>query len=318
MAFGRNGRLGVFRIKGDHLKVQNLLRLLGKAASLELAVFAEDVNLGSGTSDRLRASLKAIIEDAHKPAQLDVNFNGDFGLFSDWQKLNVVDALGIEAGAAGMGTAIAIHEIWENYAAQNNDGTMGQYGPAHAAALEVESVVASELTERAGRRVAAVTVGAGIEKGFVLDYEDYFLVLKGKPENKRDTGRFAAEFSDRYPVESVEIAGVTAGHRVAAKLVATAVSELTQKPRATARLTGRRLANEEPDVARQRAEAVRCAIIVALGEDEYAEDEGIELSQVKSRGRGADLGVRRPWTRSVTEEADNTSVLVELFEPSDD
>lgn len=102
---------------------------------------------------------------------------------------------------------------------------------------------------------------------------------------------------------------------MAAELVATVVTELTQNPRATAQLTGRRLANKGPEIAWQRAQAVRSAIIVALGEDEYAE-EGIELGQVKSRGRGADLGVRRPWTRSVTEEADHPGVRVQLFEPS--
>ncbi len=169
--------------------------------------------------------------------------------------------------------------VWENYAARNNDGTLGQYGPAHAAALEVESAVAGELTGRAGNRVAAVTVGAGAGKGFVLDYEDYFLVLEAKPRDQWGTGRFAAEFSDRYEAGSAEIAGVTAGQRVAAELVATVATDLTQNPRATARLTGRRLANEGPEVARQRAQAVRSAIIVALGEDEYAEDEGIELEK---------------------------------------
>ncbi|HEY3903336.1 MAG TPA: hypothetical protein VGM14_05510 [Streptosporangiaceae bacterium] len=63
------------------------------------------------------------------------------------------------------------------------------------------------MTERTGNRVAAVTVGAGRGKGFVLDYEDYFLVLEAKPQDQWDTGRFAAEFSDRYDVSSAEIAG---------------------------------------------------------------------------------------------------------------
>ncbi len=306
----------MFKIQGNDLNVKNLLKLLSKAASLDLAVFAEKVSLKSTTSERLRVSLKTMIGDDDKSTQVNVNFTGDFGLFSDWQKLNVVDALGIEDSVEGMGTAIAIHEIWENYAARNIDGTLGEYGPAHAAALAVESVVASELTEQVGNRVAAVTVGSGAGKGFVLDYENFFLVLEAKPQDQWATGRFAAELSDRYSVSSTDIAGVTAGQRVAAELVATAVAELKGNPRATAQLTGRRLANEEPEVARQRARAVRSAIVVALGEDDYAEPEGIELSQVKLRGRGADLGVRRPWVRSATEEADNTKVQVELFEPS--
>jgi len=306
----------VFRIKGEQLKVTNLLALLSKAASVELSVFGENVNIETDSSDRLRASLKQMVAAVRKSSQVDVNYTLPFGIFGPWQKLNVPDVIGVEEGAPGMGTAIAIHEIWENYAARNNDNELGQYGPAHAAALAVEGVIAAELTGNQGSRVASVTVGAGVNTGFVLDYEGYFLVLKSKPQNEWPNGRFAAAFADSEEKSSLEIAGVTAGQRVAEELVATAVQGLKTNPSATAKLTGLRLADEGAGIARQRAEAVRSAIIVALEEDDYAYEHGIELEEVKSKGQGADLGARRPWNSSQTEVADNTNVRVQIFEPA--
>jgi len=55
---------------------------------------------------------------------------------------------------------------------------------------------------------------------------------------------------------------------------------------------------------------------VALGEDEYVGEAGIELEEVRNRGQGADLGARRPWASSETEVADNTALRVQIFEPS--
>lgn len=187
----------MFKAKGDQLKVANLLNLLGKAASVELSAFGENVSFESESSDRLRACLRQMVDDVRKSAKVDVNYNLPFGIFGDWQKLNVPDVIGIEEGAPGMGTAIAIHEIWENYASRNDNDERGQYGPAHAAALAVEGVIAGQLTTRDGSRVAAVAVGAGVNQGFILDYEDYFLVLTSKPQNQWANGRFTAAFADR-------------------------------------------------------------------------------------------------------------------------
>ncbi|HEX9623214.1 MAG TPA: hypothetical protein VF979_02455 [Streptosporangiaceae bacterium] len=61
---------------------------------------------------------------------------------------------------------------------------------------------------------------------------------------------------------------------------------------------------------------MRSAIIVALGEDEYVGEAGIELEEVRNRGQGPDLGARRPWASSETEVADNTALRVQIFEPS--
>jgi len=315
-ALRTSGGTDVFKIKGEQLKVANLLKLLSKAASAELSVFAETVSFESGSSDRLRTCLRQMVDDERKSAQVDVNYTSPFGIFGQWQKLNVPDVLGIEEGAPGMGTAIAIHEIWENYAARNNDDELRQYGPAHAAALEVEGVIAAQLTDRQGSRVASVAVGDGANRGFILDYEDYFLVLKSKPANQWANGRFTAEFADREEKSSTEIDGITAGLRVAQELVEDVVQELKEKPRATAQLTGLRLENEGEEIARQRAQAVRSAIIVALDEDDYAYDQGIELDEVRSKGQGADLGARRPWASPQTEVTDNTKVRVQIFEPS--
>jgi hypothetical protein len=93
----------VFRIKGEQLKVTNLLALLSKAASVELSVFGENVNIEMDSSDRLRASLKQMVADVRKSSQVDVNYTLPFGIFGPWQKLNVPDVIGVEEGAPGMG-----------------------------------------------------------------------------------------------------------------------------------------------------------------------------------------------------------------------
>jgi len=303
----------MFKIKGDQLRAQQLVELLRAAAVPGLVLQSGYVRLDGDTSDRLGACLREIIA-SDRAAQVDVNYTLPLGHFRDWQGLNVPDAVRINADAQGMGVAIAIHEIWENYISRTGTGKLGRYGPAHAAALLVEAEVAKELSGNEGSRVAAVQIGDGKAASFVLDYEQYFLMLNRR-EPDDDPAQFSAAVKERRHVETIDIEGVAAGVRVDPGLVDTVITKLNKRPAATAQVTGLLADDQDAEPARGRAQAVRSAIIVALDADGYASDDGILLDEVDSRGEGADLGARRAWTSAAAGVDGASTVRVEIWEP---
>ena len=309
----------MLEISGDGLKVQQLVQMLQTAATPAMAVANDFVEFSGRSSKRLHECLVDIIE-SRRTAQVNVDYGRPLGHFGECQSLNVTDALLINAGAPGMGVAIAIHEIWENFYAWSNGpsfGQMGKYGPAHAAALKVEGEIAQELTGEEGSRVASVTVGDGDATGFVLDYKGYFLVLKPTPKEQWATGRFTAAITERKEGASLDINGVTAGVRVSPTLIADVARELTEHPTATAEVYGMLATDKDGENAQARALAVRNAISVALDEDSYAGATGVEVGEVRSQGQGADLGARRAWTSTANGVDEATTVRVEIWEPGD-
>jgi hypothetical protein len=299
----------VINVRGDALKVDALLGLLGDAAGLELSVqdgpvsIVSEQPLAPGMSAELRARLREMVDDEVKAARVNLDTTGiDFGKFGDWQILNVVNAVGVNAGAAGIGTAIVIHEIWENYASRTGHGNdQGQYGPVHRVALGVEAIVAGQLTTRPGTRVAAAAFRVQNAGNYLLDYDGYFVLLTQRPQPQWPAhGKYAAQFRGRQEIHAatIDLTGITPGHRIRPDLVASVVAFMEQHKDATARVTGLRTSAEPEQDAALRAAAVRSAIIVALDDDSYAEEDGasIELNEDQSKGPGADLGARRPWT----------------------
>jgi hypothetical protein len=314
----------VIEVQGDELKIAAMLTLLGGPAALDLAmedgqiVIAAQHQLGAGTSSHLRERLQEMIAEEDKAARVNVNSTMHLGVFGNWQGLNIVNAVGVDAGTTGIGTAIAIHEIWENYVARQQSGSLGLYGPAHKAGLDVEAVVATQISGRASRRVAAVTVELDDGDAYVLDYEGYFVVLTLRAQNLRLTeGRFIAQFHDRQQVQSFNVAGVVPGQRVDPGLITAAVDCLGDNVRATARITGLRTAQELDDMAAQRAHAVRNAMMVATDADAYVDEEGtsVEVDSVRAKGAGANLGARRPWTSSAGEIAVVPGVRIDIQSP---
>src|ERR1022692_1246876 len=115
--------------------------------------------------------------DEAKAARVHVDATAiDFGKFADWQLPNVGNAIGVNAGAPGIGTGVAIHEIWENCISRTSSG-QGLYGPAHRLALGVEAIVTEQITGRAGGRVAAAAFSDNDVSHYLLDYLGYFVVL---------------------------------------------------------------------------------------------------------------------------------------------
>src|SRR5258708_2646104 len=292
----RHWEVHVIEVRGDALKADALLGLLGDAAGLELSVqdgpvsIVSEQPLGPGMSAELRARLREMIGDPVKAARVDVDTTGiDFGKFGNWQVLNAVNAVGVNAGAAGIGTAIAIHEIWENYASRTGNGNdQGQYGPAHRLALGVEAIVAAQLTSRPGGRVAAAAFRVQNVANYLLDYDGYFVHLTPRPEQQRPThGKYAAQFRGRQEIlaATVDLTGITPGHRISPDLVDAVIAFMGQHENSTARVTRLRTGAEpEHDPALPPA-AVRSALIVALDEDSYADNTrtSIQLDEDRSK-----------------------------------
>jgi len=92
---------------------------------------------------------------------------------------------------------------------------------------------------------------------------------------------------------------------------------MRQLPRATARVTALYAGDEPAGVSRQRAEAVRSALIVALKGDEYAGDAGFQLAKVRASGEGADLGARRAWTNPERVHDETPGVRIDIATPAD-
>src|SRR5437763_17005535 len=68
-----------------------------------------------------------------------------------------------------------------------------------------------------GSRVQPVQAGEEheaveeVEQGWVLDYDDYFLVLTTRPVDQRDNGRFGAAIREREHIADEVVDGLTAG-----------------------------------------------------------------------------------------------------------
>ncbi len=306
----------MLKVRGDKLTVQGLLEMLSEAASLKLSVSGTEVTVPRQASSHLQRHLSTIISDPLRVAQVDVNTGRiHFGAFGEWQTLNAVNAMGIEQGAPGLGVAVAIHEIWENYISRDSGNKRGKYGPAHKAALAAERAVATELTGQEGGRAAAATVGEGATEGYILDYESYFLVLTARQEDQWPSGRFNAEVRDRVERESFDIDQLAAGKRVDPARIGNIIGLLREDPTATARITGERTEDQALEMAALRATAMRNAIIVGLDSDESYELDGIELSSEVS-SPGANLGARRAWIDPEDSVADNPGASVTVEAPA--
>ena len=317
----------MIEVQGEELRINQLLALLGSAAGLVLVAdqgpttiritIAKELELGPKTSAALRARLKEMITDNVRAARMNLTSGAIlFGVFGNLQLLNVATSVSVENDAPGMGIAIAVHEIWENYISRTGDNSQTPYGPAHRSALDVERVVVQELTGRTGGRVAAGTFKADGGDGYVLDYESYFLVLTPRPSTEwQEKGRLAAQVHGRSEPSSRSLTDVFGGQRVGQDRIAEVVGWLKDKRQATARVTGLRTAQDAETASAQRADAVRNAITVALKADSYAEDTGIELKEARSKGAGADLGARRAWTSSVDQVTDVPGVRIDIYSP---
>jgi hypothetical protein len=224
----------------------------------------------------------------------------------------------INKGAPGLGVVIAFHEIWENYASRDEANKRGTYGPAHARALAVERDIASELSGEEGGRVAAVETGEGKGQGWVLDYEEYFLVLTARPEDQWASGRFDAALRERSSVGDFTIEGLTAGQQAGADLLGDVLTALREHPQATAKVTGQRTVAEDPVLAAQRATAVRSAIAVALnpGMAEYGDQQGAITLGRDDRSPGTTLGALRAWAGPEEVVDAGPTATVEIMEPS--
>jgi hypothetical protein len=305
----------MLRIKGKPEVQQGLAKLLEDAAALGQLRLGDPVTVDHPSSATLHRCLTTIIDDPVRDSLVSLveSDKFDFGNFNEWQLLNAVNAIHINAGAPGMGVAIAIHEIWENYASRDESGKRGRYGPAHARALGVERDVASELTGRKGGRVAAITLGKDAVNGWVLDYEDYFLVLIRRPEIDWPTGHLAAAFHDRQFVEDYTIGSITAGQRVPEDRLGDVLQTLRDNPRASARVDGQRTGGESLEQAALRATAVRSAIVIGLDPDqEYADNGSVELER-DANSPGTTLGALPAWVgpEQVTGADPGATVVIE-------
>lgn len=312
-------------VNGEAHVTASLLALLGDAAGLVLdggdPVTATRAD-GEPRSPRLRAALEEMVAEPRRTARIAVTGqrNVHFGIFGSSQKLNVVNLAGVEEDVPGLGIVIAIHEMWENYRAWRSDGEVDRYGPAHAAALELEGVVGRELTGRPGGRVAAVATGTWRVPAYVLDLQDRFVVLAARPEAEAAAhGLFHASVRDRVACGTVDLDGaLPVGQRVGQDAVREAADLLVENPAATARVTALHTADESAEVSRQRAEAVRNALVVALDEDGYAEATGILLDEVRAKGVGADLGARRSWVNPERVRNPTPGIRIDVATPASD
>jgi len=309
-------------ITGPEPTVAWLCSQLGAASGLALAVADGQVEAERAESEprsaRLREALKKMIKAPLQTARVKVTEGTGihFGAFGLTQTLNVRTVQCIEQGAPGIGLAVAIHEIWENYQAWQADGRRGKYGPAHASAVELEGAVGFQLTGRPGARVAAVDISEADKPAYVLDLQDRFLVLDARTEEVDVHGLFVASVRDRVPGGTFDIGAFPAGERISGDLVEPAAAVMRQQLRATARVTALHTVDEPADESRQRAEAVRNALIVALGGDEYADETGILLDKVSAKGAGADLGAQRAWTNPDRIQHVTLGVRIDIATPA--
>jgi hypothetical protein len=311
----------MLEIRGDAIRINALLTLLGNAAGLTLAMSGHQVTITGETdppsSAALRASLRTMTGTGPRTARINVDLvSMPFGVFGPTQMLNVIDAVGFETTAAGFGSVVAIHEIWENYSAWTATGQT-KYGPAHVQALEREQEVAQQLTGWHGGRTAAARfkIDNDTREGFILDYETYFTITTPKPQNEWGTGRYGAVYHDRHELRVEVVTGLAPGERVAAEKITTLVQYLTEHKRATIEVIGQRTTGEGRDQAVLRATAMRAALTVGLDEDEYAGETGIGLDYDRSKGPGASLAHFRTWASSQDEIADNPGVRIKISEP---
>lgn len=314
----------MLKLSGKMEHAQHLLKLLGKAAGLSLILNNDSVVVqGSPSKDCpspiLCEKLIKVINDKSITVTVNiVSHRMHFGAFGRAQSLSVINAYGIDEGAPGIGAVIAFHEIWENYISRLPDGSQSTYGPAHHQACELERILAGELTRREGGRVAVATIEKDDGDEYVVDMEGYFVMLTNRAEEEREEhGRFTAAIRERALLKSFILSLQSVG-RVDPALIQKVVSEMKNESAATAKITALRLESETGTVAEQRAQAVRNAMIVELGEDKYADKDGtdIETAVVRSKGKGADLATRRSWVAPAVEVGDVAGVRVDLYKPA--
>jgi hypothetical protein len=314
----------MLRINGEDVAVRALLGMLQDAASLgELEPGNPAVEVSKRSSATLHRSLLTIVQDDWRHAEVQVHAGAiDFGKFGESQQLNVRNAVRVNEGVPGMGVVIAFHEIWENYACRSDLNRFDRdgYGPAHEQALEVERKIATELIDNVGARVAAVELGAGDGRGWVLDFTESFLVLTARPKSDWAAGRFDATLHQRASVgEQLIIDGLAAGARVTADKVAAVVTALRSNARATARVSGHRTADEGAGLAAQRATAVRSAIANALNDDErYAGQDGSITLYRDARSPGTTLAALRVWAGPEQVVGEEPGATVEVEEPGEE
>jgi len=307
----------MLKINGDQALVRDLLAMLQAAASVELRP-GDPVRLGRPGSITLHQRLLEIINDGDRHSQVLLSSGQlHFGTFGDNQNLNAANAIRINAGVQGMGVAVAFHEIWENYADRGEHNQQGRYGAAHESALAVERAIATELTGTEGGRVAAVALGNAGADGYVLDYEQYFLVLTKRPAQDQSPGLFNAVMRGRHQVGEFILDGLTAGQRVAGESVSEAAAALLANSRATAKVIGHRTDDEPAGLAAQRALAVRNAIVHALDpEEEYAPQAGSIILRRDANSPGTTLGALRAWVGEELVVGDDPGATIEVEEPA--
>jgi len=308
----------MLRISGEDAAVRALLGMLQDAASLGALEPGTPVRVSKRSSATLHRRLLEIVQDDWRPAEVQAHAGAiDFGKYGEVQQINVRNAVRVSTGVPGMGVVIAFHEIWENYVSGGEQRRFGRdfYGPAHEKALAVEQKIAAELMDDVGARVAAVELGDGDERGWVLDFTRSFLVLTARPRADWAAGRFDAALHQRDTVGGeVVIDDLAAGTRVAADRVAAVVSVLREHSRATARVSGHRTGDEDAGLAAQRAIAVRSAIANGLNDEEqYAVPDGSIVLARDERSPGTTLAALRAWVgeEQVVDQGPGATVQVE-------
>ncbi len=263
--------------------IRGLLDLLGGHAALTLAWDEERVTIddkdapqnAGPASPTLQARLQTIINAPHTTA-VEIRPSLPFGSFAAVQKLNAAFCLHIEQGVPGAGTAAAIHELWENHTAQTLNGPCKQrFGPAHEAAVDVESAVMTELCGAPRRRVS-VFRASGNPAVYVADYFAGYVVIAPTTHT--------ATWHPRNPLASFNLTGAAVDAPATQGLIAQAVTLLQQNPRATAGVTG------------NLALAIRNEIAVTLREADYHNDDrGQGLDKDHDKGPGASTGNLRSF-----------------------
>lgn len=301
--------------EGGRAEFNELLQIVSQCAALRLELEDEKIVIaGEGEPGRhplsgtLRSTMLEMIKDEQIAASLEITTSLIFGSFGQTQRFNAAFALDVAGGVQAAGVAIMIHEMWENYMAQRLPGPLKKrFGPAHAAAVGVESAVMSELTGLPLDRVASLQDRSAGGVVTVLDYRlQYVVISPAGSGSGAIRGRYSAARRDRQSLRSLTLAGAAITDQANQGIIGDAVAILQEYPRATAGITGR------------FASRIRNEIAARLKEDFYldASEPELGLEKEDDKGKGADLGDLRSFADSTAVTGDAPYGQVSITTPA--
>jgi hypothetical protein len=295
------------------------LALLHDAATFEVTEFAAAQNAGLPT---VRRELRAILGDANHHAQAYVAktredvfvgaFPGDTNApnvprrFADRlrlpQQIAAQNVLAIEQGAGiAMGAITLMHELRENYVAQQQGPQYLDYETAHGAAIAAEN----RMLAGTGRRVA----GAEDASAKVFDYESFFLVVEVDGDTVQRARRFSRAVSApivvAFPVDDHDLPA-------AAAAVPQQVRKLLDgNAQATVRVVGYHAAGEQATLGLWRARAVRGLIVVEL--DRRGDGAAAASSAVAFQAPSVSAAAATAAADLLDDDDDGSSVAPRVF-----